>query len=112
MNHQHVGSPMSSDVVPHRILLNNGKLTLNWIDKEATLDGTLLRAACRCAGCRMVRLKAGDSVDAQLPITTVTANVTVTSVASMGYGLQVHFSDGHNRGIFPWAYLRGLAQPL
>ncbi|CAI8772207.1 hypothetical protein EMIT0P43_170072 [Pseudomonas jessenii] len=27
---------------------------------------------------------------------------------SQGYGLQLVFSDGHERGIYPWAYLARL----
>ncbi|WP_459569001.1 gamma-butyrobetaine hydroxylase-like domain-containing protein [Cupriavidus sp. 8B] len=26
----------------------------------------------------------------------------------MGYGVQIVFSDAHERGIYPWAYLRTL----
>ncbi|MDA3875695.1 MAG: gamma-butyrobetaine hydroxylase-like domain-containing protein [Halothiobacillus sp.] len=26
-----------------------------------------------------------------------------------GYGVQIIFQDGHDRGIYPWAYLRELA---
>jgi DUF971 family protein len=25
------------------------------------------------------------------------------------YAIQLHFSDGHDRGIYPWAYLRELS---
>jgi DUF971 family protein len=27
------------------------------------------------------------------------------------YAVQLVFSDGHERGIFPWVYLRELGQP-
>nr|WP_234825174.1 gamma-butyrobetaine hydroxylase-like domain-containing protein [Cupriavidus necator] len=26
----------------------------------------------------------------------------------MGYGVQIVFSDGHDRGIYPWRYLQAL----
>ncbi|VVQ11755.1 hypothetical protein PS938_03710 [Pseudomonas fluorescens] len=29
-------------------------------------------------------------------------------VSRQGYGLQLVFSDGHERGIYPWAYLAQL----
>jgi DUF971 family protein len=29
-------------------------------------------------------------------------------VADLGYGLNIAFSDGHNRGIYPKSYLLGL----
>jgi len=101
------------DVVPHHVTLQHAKLKLSWSDRETTLDGPLLRAACRCAQCRRVRLKAGDSIDAPLsPSAADAKEVTVTAAVSMGYGLQLHFSDGHDRGIFPWSYLRELALSL
>jgi len=98
-----------TNVVPHRIAVDNAKLKLSWNDKEATLDGPSLRAACRCAQCRRERLNAGDSIDVPLSLSATEADVAVVSAMSIGYGLQLHFSDGHSRGIFPWAYLHELA---
>jgi DUF971 family protein len=34
--------------------------------------------------------------------------VRLIEVNAQGYGLQLVFSDGHERGIYPWAYLGGL----
>jgi DUF971 family protein len=32
--------------------------------------------------------------------------VTIQSLSPMGqYGLNIGFSDGHGRGIYPWSYL-------
>lgn len=37
--------------------------------------------------------------------------VGITSVNAVGnYGLQVHFTDGHNSGIFSWIYLQELGK--
>jgi DUF971 family protein len=38
--------------------------------------------------------------------------VRVTAFGPTGYGVQLVFSDGHARGIFPWAYLASLAQRM
>ncbi|MGF6200980.1 gamma-butyrobetaine hydroxylase-like domain-containing protein [Pseudomonas laurylsulfatiphila] len=38
----------------------------------------------------------------------VDARVRVIELNPQGYGLQLVFSDGHERGIYPWAYLAGL----
>ncbi len=65
------------------------------------LNPQLLRAACLCAGCRAKRLR-GE-------VRLVEADVTVTAVVPMGYGVQLLFSDGHDRGIYPWSYLHELA---
>jgi len=87
------------DVVPISITFAHATLTLAWSNLQVTLDGPLLRAACRCAQCRMQKIRAESSDENHH------AGVTVTAVSSMGYGLQLHFSDGHDRGIYPWAYL-------
>jgi prepilin-type processing-associated H-X9-DG protein len=37
-------------------------------------------------------------------------DIAVTRVEPMGgYAVHIAFTDGHARGIFPWAYLRALA---
>ncbi|HEX7914073.1 MAG TPA: gamma-butyrobetaine hydroxylase-like domain-containing protein [Paraburkholderia sp.] len=59
-----------------------------------------LRAACPCAQCRRLRI-GGDSRPSA-------CNVAVTDIRPMGYGIQLVFSDGHERGIFPWQYLECL----
>ena len=59
-----------------------------------------LRGACPCAVCRAVRL-AGGAVEAS-------EGVTLVDVQPMGYGVQLAFSDGHARGIYPWVYLEAL----
>jgi hypothetical protein len=42
-------------------------------------------------------------------ISRVDAQVWVIDLHSQGYGLQLIFSDGHDRGIYPWPYLAQLA---
>jgi DUF971 family protein len=42
----------------------------------------------------------------------IDARVRLIEVNSQGYGLQLVFSDGHERGIYPWAYLEGLTPNL
>jgi len=91
------------------ISFSNAALTLQWEDSESTLDARMLRAACRCAQCRFERHQAGLALDAPLPVAD-NDHVTVSGVSSMGYGLQIKFSDGHDRGIYPLAYLRELAR--
>ncbi|AZC64289.1 hypothetical protein PCL1391_3540 [Pseudomonas chlororaphis subsp. piscium] len=39
----------------------------------------------------------------------VAPNVRVLQLNPQGYGLQLVFSDGHDRGIYPWAYLAQMA---
>lgn len=40
------------------------------------------------------------------------ANLRIASVAPIGlYAINIRFSDGHDRGIYPWSFLRKLANP-
>lgn len=89
------------------IAIRNGKadrqLTLEWPDGESTrLSHGGLRAACPCSGCRAARLRGAIEV--------VEQGVTVIAIEPQGYGAQLVFSDGHERGIYPWAYLRALGE--
>ncbi|WP_434601187.1 DUF971 domain-containing protein [Pseudomonas sp. Z4-7] len=79
---------------------DKGQLRLSWPDgREQRLDHVELRRQCPCAQCRAFRLQ-GLTVQ-------VDARVRVVEVNDQGYGVQLVFSDGHERGIFPWAYLAG-----
>lgn len=78
------------------------QLRLNWPDgREQLLDHAELRRQCPCSQCRAFRLRG------QAPL--VDSRVRVIEVNDQGYGVQLVFSDGHERGIFPWAFLSGLA---
>ena len=78
-----------------------GRLRLHWADAVVTLDHAALHGACRCAECQFKRHH-GTPIN-------VPAAVRVTAVEPAGYGVQLVFSDGHARGIYPWAYLAELA---
>ena len=78
------------------------QLRLNWPDgREQRLDHVELRRQCPCSQCRAFRLRGTPPM--------VDGRVQVIEVNSQGYGLQLVFSDGHERGIYPWAYLAQLA---
>ncbi|MCG5236717.1 gamma-butyrobetaine hydroxylase-like domain-containing protein [Xanthobacter oligotrophicus] len=69
---------------------------------RASLSAPALRAACRCAACVADRARGKFSADF--------AGVTFTHVAPFGaHGLNLSFSDGHARGVYPFAYLAALA---
>jgi len=66
------------------------------------LPAGLLRAHCRSASAQRLRL---DGAALEIP-----ADLVITGVEPVGrYGINLAFSDGHARGIYPWAYLRELA---
>ena len=80
-----------------------GALEILWEDgASAVLPARLLRASCRSAPALRERLEGREPEPA--------ADLTITAVASVGrYAVNLAFSDGHARGIYPWAYLRELA---
>jgi DUF971 family protein len=79
------------------------RLSVTW-DNGATdvFPATLLRDSTRDAG--SVRLAVDNwAVPAAV-------GVTITKVEPIGnYAVRLAFSDGHDRGIFPWAYLNEIA---
>ncbi|HUX82704.1 MAG TPA: DUF971 domain-containing protein [Halothiobacillus sp.] len=79
-------------------------LTCVWPDgRESRYTGKDLRDACRCAGCVSIA-SIGRLIDQD-----ARAFVIASVEGVGGYGVQIIFQDGHDRGIYPWAYLRELA---
>lgn len=77
-------------------------VTLTWPDGATSrLPLPELRAACPCAWCRNLR-------DAGTPV-WARPGLRVDSAELVGHwGLQIHWSDGHGTGIYPWALLLDL----
>ena len=92
-------------VVPNEVTLARDRAEMRlvlWDGQEATISAPSLRAACRCAWCTRDRIL-GQFVQPD--------TVAFNDVAALGsHGLHVKFSDGHERGIYPWAYLDELAR--
>jgi DUF971 family protein len=82
-------------------------LDIVWNDGATQqLPHLLLRARCKCTVCQSQRLLAEA---AQLTPPAQQADVHIDDIRQIGlYGVQLVFSDGHERGIYPWAYLREL----
>ncbi|MGH1574697.1 DUF971 domain-containing protein [Methylobacterium sp. P31] len=97
--------PFDPDAMPDVATLVRGgtALTLLWRNGlSANLSAEHLRLRCRCAWCTR------DRVEQRFP--EAFADVAVTRLEPMGgYAVHLAFTDGHARGIFPWAYLRALA---
>ncbi|GAB2875752.1 DUF971 domain-containing protein [Pseudoduganella ginsengisoli] len=69
----------------------------------AEISHQALRSGCRCSGCTAVR-RAGGAVD-------VDAAIALEQITPVGvYGVQLTFSDGHDRGIYPWQLLLELSE--
>ena len=91
---------------PHPLELRNhaeGRwLEIAWSDAvTAVIPHRLLREACRCAAC-LAAARSGDAVRSD-PM------VRVDAIEAFGpNALRFVFSDGHDRGLFPFGYLREL----
>ena len=97
---------MSSNAVwPSLLELNRraGTLDMVWDGVPASLAHGALRAACRCTECESARRHLR-------PTRPIAPDVALTAAEPVGsVGLQLFFSDGHERGIYPWPYLYALA---
>ena len=97
---------MSCDTAwPEEIALNGRAraLELVWDGRRTMLSYRVLRRSCRCSVCENLR-RSTDTVLA------VPADVTLMRIELVGAAaLQLIFSDGHARGIYPWAYLKQMA---
>ncbi|RJG01646.1 DUF971 domain-containing protein [Noviherbaspirillum sedimenti] len=80
-------------------------LEIVWDDGTTQqLDGALLRRQCPCADCKSMRQRSSDALAIHPP-------ASITDIRLVGaYAAQIIFSDGHERGIFPWVYLKELDQ--
>jgi prepilin-type processing-associated H-X9-DG protein len=94
-----------TDLSPSELRVTAGgvALAITWVDGVSSLmEGAVLRRACRCAGCTAARA-IGTPVAGE-------ERVVIAAVEPIGdYAVNIVFSDGHARGIFPWSLLRELA---
>jgi DUF971 family protein len=88
-----------------RCAADGSRLVAVWPDGgQTSVSAMVLRRACRCAECTARRARGEPAAG--------TAEVAITNIAAIGgYAVNIVFSDGHRRGIFPWAFLRTLAEP-
>jgi DUF971 family protein len=69
---------------------------------RVTIAAEKLRLSCKCAHCTRARFD--ERFPDRFP------GIAIVEVADLGYGLNISFSDGHNRGIYPRSYLASLAE--
>ncbi|MPW18012.1 DUF971 domain-containing protein [Paraburkholderia sp. CNPSo 3157] len=90
---------------PRQIEFNAWALTLHWNDGPAQrIASHMLRMGCPCAECRRLRL------DGKAPV--VPPDIAILEIRPAGYGMQLVFSDKHERGIFPWVYVAQLPHDI
>ena len=84
--------------------LESGRvLSIRWDDgKVSRFGAALLRRNSRSASVRRAEMDGDGS--------RVGEDIRLSDIRLVGaYGVQLVFSDGHDRGIYPWIYLRQLA---
>jgi ATP-binding protein involved in chromosome partitioning len=81
-------------------------LVVDWVDgAKSLIDVRALRLACGCARC--IDEWSGQPL---LAPDSIPADVAPQSIQSVGrYAIQIHWSDGHDTGIYPFERLRKLS---
>ena len=95
---------MSKEPVPTEIrqLAASRELEISWSDGLVSrFKDVALRRACHCTTCRQIT--------ARHEAIPCPEDIRILSIVPVGsYAMQLGFDDGHDRGIFPWSYLRQL----
>lgn len=94
---------MRVEVISNQI--RTGALNIVWSDgRQQRFTHVFLREKCQCTECKSLRLQ-GKHIHIQ------PERLRIAKIHPVGaYGIQLVFSDGHDRGVYPWAYLRELIQ--
>lgn len=96
---------IDSLVPPKNIAFKKGEavITVTWKNGECSaISGSELRRYCACSECRARKL---------VGISLINVSSELSDVSLMGHNaLNIKFSDGHERGIYPWAYLYAISQ--
>ena len=95
---------MPTEIVLHT---KSKTLALAWPSSQLTIEMSVLREHCPCSTCEKNRIDG-------TPVIAGDVSPEITSVEPVGsYALNLVFSDGHGRGIYPWSYLKSLeAKPV
>ena len=88
---------------------SESEVSITWSDDiETRYSAVELRQSCPCAAC--INEWTGEKIldDAKIP-----SDLSFKHISIVGrYALNFHFSDGHDSGIFSFAFLRNLADPV
>lgn len=93
--------------MPSEIRLAKDRRTISilWADgHEALFDSATLRAKCQSAPSKSKAILNGEPSAAEFE------GLTITDLRPIGqYAINIVFSDGHDRGIYPWPFLKELS---
>jgi len=83
-------------------------LAVAWGDRKADFAFPLLRGQCACAQC--VNEWTGERI---LDPATIPADIGIEKLELVGsYAVRIHWSDGHNSGLFTWERLVELSHQI
>lgn len=87
-----------------RLKRKQNAIELIWPDGlQSWLSCLALRKSCACSHCTQAQRSGRVSL--------IDADIRLDRVELSGVsGLQFFFTDGHYRGLYPWAYLRELSE--
>lgn len=102
---------MTSELRPVDLAISRSQATctIRWADgSETILPLTELRRMCPCATCNDLRQQTN-------PLTVLSGpepSAEISGVEAVGsYAVRFRWADGHDTGIYSYAYLRGLGDP-
>jgi len=96
--------------VPSDLQAHTGQrmLAVTWGERQTDFPFVFLRGQCACAQC--VNEWTGEQI---LDPATISAEITIEKLELVGsYAVRVHWSDGHNSGLFTWERLQELSQSV
>lgn len=101
---------MPARLQPENIQAIGGELAIAWSDGvESYLPLEPLRRACPCAGCGGEPDVLGQVIRPEVSYTSRSFELAGWQLIG-GYALQPRWGDGHNTGLYSFAYLRRLAE--
>ncbi len=93
-------------------LRRDKELRITWPDGQVSVYSiSLLRTQCPCAGCKELRNQSSRSLLQVLPGNWSKTPVVTDAQLVGNYALKLHWSDGHEAGIYSFEYLRSLDVP-
>jgi DUF971 family protein len=94
---------------PTKIRVKNGKILFSYADNsEFSFELKYLRQECPCAHCKGETILYTKFKPQRISIETVEM-YKIEAIAPVGeYAIQIRWKDGHDTGIFSWAYIEGL----
>ena len=99
---------MSGPLEPRSIAVAGRELAISWADgHESYYPFDELRRRCPCALCRAEVQRASREGPLRIARGPAPGAVTIAGVRRVGaYAVQISWSDGHDEGIFSFAFLR------